>query len=145
MDRWTPCTAPRRFGVTASRRSCSCISITLTMRGTVKVGGRRLTSAPSEEADRLLGRMVAAIDEAKLTAETMVLVTADHGGVDKGHGGSTMVEIEIPWIAVGPGVHAGVELDQPINTYDTAPTVLKALGATAPSCWIGRPVEAAFE
>jgi predicted AlkP superfamily pyrophosphatase or phosphodiesterase len=101
--------------------------------------------AAVEEADRLIGRMAAAIDEAGLREETLLLITADHGGVDKGHGGSTMVEIEIPWIAVGAGVRAGIELDQPINTFDTAPTVLKALGATAPACWIGRPVEAAFE
>lgn len=98
-----------------------------------------------EKADALIGQIVAAIKESKWDAETLVLVTADHGGVGTKHGGSTMVEIEIPWILAGPGVPEGVELSEPINTFDTAPTVLRALGVSAPTCWIGRPVESAFK
>lgn len=98
-----------------------------------------------EHADRLIGQLVAAIDDAEQWDDTLLIVTADHGGVGTGHGGATMAEIEIPWIAHGAGVRTGVELTEPINTYDTAPTVLKALGVASPEYWIGRPVDAAFE
>ncbi len=54
------------------------------------------------EADRLAGEVLAALDEAGLSRQTIVLVTADHGGKGKDHGGATMAEIEIPWIIRGP-------------------------------------------
>jgi predicted AlkP superfamily pyrophosphatase or phosphodiesterase len=98
-----------------------------------------------EEADRLIDQIQAAVAETKLQDETVVLVTADHGGINKGHGGETMAELEIPWILAGPGVRAGAELTDPINTFDTAPTVLRALGVAAPPYWIGRAVEPAFK
>jgi arylsulfatase A-like enzyme len=93
----------------------------------------------------LIDQIMAAVAETKLQDETVVLVTADHGGINKGHGGETMSELEIPWILAGPGVRAGTELADPINTFDTAPTVLRALGVAAPAYWIGRAVEPAFK
>ena len=74
----------------------------------------------------------------------MLLVTADHGGVGKKHGGDTMAELEIPWIVHGYGVAAGKEIGTPVNTYDTAATVAYLLGLKPPACWIGRPVTEAF-
>jgi len=96
------------------------------------------------KADALAGRMLDAIKEAGIAGSTIVLVTADHGGVGKGHGGSTMAEIEIPWILSGPGVAAGHELRTPVRTYDTAATVAFILGVHASECWIARPVLEAF-
>ena len=79
-----------------------------------------------------------------MDGSTIVLVTSDHGGKGKGHGGSTMGEIEIPWILRGRGVAAGRELPATVNTFDTAATVAHALGLSPPKCWIGRPVLDAF-
>lgn len=91
------------------------------------------------EADRYLGEVMAAARDG-----AAILVTADHGGRAKSHGGSTMEEIEIPWILAGPGVkHA--EIKKPVNIYDTAPTIARLLGIQAPACWIARPVDEAFE
>ena len=73
-----------------------------------------------------------------------MLVTADHGGKGKGHGGNTMAEIEIPWIIAGPGVVPGKEITTAVNTYDTAATIAYIFGLTPPKCWIARPVEEAF-
>jgi predicted AlkP superfamily pyrophosphatase or phosphodiesterase len=97
-----------------------------------------------EEADRLIGLILDALKDAGIDRSTAVLVTSDHGGVGKKHGGSTMAEIEIPWIIRGPGVAAGREIATPVNTYDTAATVAHLLGLTPPKCWIARPVEEAF-
>ena len=96
------------------------------------------------QADVLVGKMLAALKEAGIADRTIVLVTADHGGVAKGHGGSTMAELEIPWILAGPGVAQGRELRTPVRTYDTAATVASILGVKPPDCWIARPVLEAF-
>ncbi|MDX2039140.1 MAG: alkaline phosphatase [Isosphaeraceae bacterium] len=100
--------------------------------------------ASVEEADRLIGEILAAIEKAGIADDTLVIVTSDHGGLGKKHGGATMVEIEIPWIAKGPGIAVGKTIDAPINTYDTAATVAHALGLERPACWIARPVREAF-
>jgi arylsulfatase A-like enzyme len=97
------------------------------------------------EADRLVGRVIEGLKEAAMWDRTILLITADHGGKGKTHGGATMDEIEIPWILHGPGVAAGHELSTPVNTYDTAATVAAIFSLTPPDCWIGRPVRTAFE
>ena len=76
-----------------------------------------------------------------------ILVTSDHGGVGTSHGGSTMDEIIIPWILVGPNVKRGHTIKQPINTYDTPATILRLLGADKyiPIQWTGKPVLEAFK
>jgi predicted AlkP superfamily pyrophosphatase or phosphodiesterase len=96
------------------------------------------------EADRLIGLILQGLKDAGIAEQTIVLVTADHGGKGKGHGGATMGEIEIPWILAGPGIASGKELTTPVNTYDTAATVAYIFGLKTPECWIARPVVEAF-
>lgn len=95
-------------------------------------------------ADKLIGEVMAAIQDAGMKNNTLLLVTSDHGGKDKGHGGATMPEIEIPWIIAGPGVRAGHEIKSPVNTYDTAATIAHAFRLKMPEAWIARPVREAF-
>ena len=101
--------------------------------------------AAIEEADRLIGLVLAALRDSGMADRSLVIVTCDHGGKGKGHGGSTMGEIEIPWIIQGRGVIPGRELPATVNTCDTAATVAQAPGLLPPKCWIGRPVAEAFE
>jgi predicted AlkP superfamily pyrophosphatase or phosphodiesterase len=97
-----------------------------------------------EEADRLLGVVLRGLEEAGIADRSVVLLTSDHGGVGKKHGGATMAEIEIPWIIYGHSVAAGRELATPVSTCDTAATAAYLLGLKPPACWIGRPVTEAF-
>jgi predicted AlkP superfamily pyrophosphatase or phosphodiesterase len=97
-----------------------------------------------DRCDNLLGRMMARLRETKMLTATVVLISADHGGIGKRHGGNSMTEIEIPWMISGPGVEAGRELTIPINTFDTASTIAKIFGLHQPACWIGRPIQEAF-
>ncbi len=96
-------------------------------------------------ADQLIGDLLAALRETGLEDRTVVIVTADHGGKNKGHGGNTMGELEIPWIIAGPGIKRGFTITDPVNTWDTAATLAKLLGVRPPAAWIARPVESAFE
>jgi predicted AlkP superfamily pyrophosphatase or phosphodiesterase len=93
-----------------------------------------------EEADAYIGQVVDTLDRVGIRNTTTVLVTADHGGVNKGHGGDSRAEVEIPWILQGAGVKNGHRIETPVFTYDTAATIAHLLGLTQPDAWIARPV-----
>jgi arylsulfatase A-like enzyme len=71
---------------------------------------------------------------------TLLILTADHGGKEKNHGGEDPQETSIPWVADGGLVVARGELRVPVVTEDTAATALSALGIPVPAGWTGRPV-----
>ncbi|HTJ47440.1 MAG TPA: alkaline phosphatase family protein [Kofleriaceae bacterium] len=80
-------------------------------------------------SDRCLATVLDAIDEPATRADTLVIVTADHGGHGKHHsGGVAEVDRDIPWIVRGPGVAPGGEIEGAVATTDTAVTALAALG-----------------
>jgi predicted AlkP superfamily pyrophosphatase or phosphodiesterase len=91
-------------------------------------------------ADDLLGRLLKALDESGLRPETIVLVTADHGGHAKTHGAMIQQDIEIPWIASGPGVPKDREIRRPVSTTQTTPTIAHWLGLAPSDCWLAVPV-----
>lgn len=91
-------------------------------------------------ADRLVGRIWQAIQSAGLADETLVIVTADHGGEGLGHEADVPEVRQIPWIAIGPGIAPGTLLEGPVGPQDIAPTVLSALGLEIPTSMQGKPV-----
>ena len=97
-----------------------------------------------EEVDRLTGDLLAALSEAGIRDQTVVIMTADHGGKGNHHGEPTMEEIEIPIIMAGPGIRRGHEIRSPVNTYDTAATVAALFELRAPDAWIGKPIKEAL-
>lgn len=97
-----------------------------------------------QTADAALGQLLTVADSAYGKGNYSLVVTADHGGHAYGHGTSDPQDVTIPWIAWGRGVNAGL-LDEEIDTFDTAPTVLWLLGVEEPDEWDGSPVEEAFQ
>lgn len=57
-----------------------------------------------------------------------LLVTSDHGGHGRGHGKDVDDDRFVPWVLVGPGVPAGLELPKPVRLIDTAAVILAILG-----------------
>jgi arylsulfatase A-like enzyme len=94
--------------------------------------------------DARVGRVLAALDELDIADETLVFLTADHGGHDHQHGVDIPADMTIPWIVAGPGVVPGTVLSAPVSVADTAPTVLWALGLPFPDDMRGRPIYEAF-
>ena len=94
-------------------------------------------------ADEALQTILNALEEAGLREDTLIIVTADHGGHGTSHGTSRLEDITIPWIIAGPGVGHMV-LSTDVNTTDTAATVAWALGLPIQPDWDGRPVLEAF-
>lgn len=95
--------------------------------------------------DSLIGEIVAALQEQDYLGQTLLIITSDHGGSGRRHGSDSPEDTTIPWLAVGPGVPAGVVLPGEIITYDTAATALSALRVPIPSEWDGQPVLEIFE
>lgn len=96
------------------------------------------------DCDAALKLVREAIRAAGLESSSVVILTADHGGHDKGHGSAEAVDMHIPWVAWGKGVKPGATLVVPITTYDTAATALWLLGIPIPANWDGKPVKEAF-
>ena len=98
-----------------------------------------------ERTDAHIGSIVKSIEEAGIMDKTVIIFTADHGGINKGHGLITMQEMQIPWIISGPGIKKENEIDDSIMTFDTAATIAALFRLKQPQLWIGRPVTAAFK
>ena len=98
-----------------------------------------------QEIPGVLERLLDQVRGAGAWEETLVIVTADHGGHGRLHGTSRPDDVTIPWVALGGAARGGVMLEDSIRVYDTAPTVLWALGIPIPGGWQGRPVRAALE
>jgi len=98
-----------------------------------------------EKGDSLLAEIMKAIAESDMADNTMVIISSDHGGTGKGHGGESLDEIEIPFILWGKGIKKNYQIKYPVYQYDNAATVAHALNIKTPRAWIGRPVFEAFE
>lgn len=94
-------------------------------------------------ADEALGWIVAELDTRGLRGETLIIISADHGGHGTSHGSSSPEDMTIPWVAAGPGVQPRL-LTMPVHTMDTAATAAFALGLQIPAEWDGVPVYEAF-
>lgn len=101
--------------------------------------------AAVSKADSLIGEVLKGIKESGIEESTLVIVTADHGGKGKGHGGPTPEEGEIAMILHGKDIKKGYKIQQQVYTYDLAATIAFAFHLTPPYAWIGRPIKAAFE
>lgn len=97
-----------------------------------------------KNVDARIGKIVAAVKDAGIADQTIILVTADHGGKGKGHGGKSLDEVQIPWVMYGPGVKKGHQLHNTIITYDTAATIAWLLKLKMPQSWRGQPVAEAM-
>ncbi len=95
--------------------------------------------------DKAIAGIVETIEKNGGFEKTALIVTADHGGLNRGHyrwmEPNRPENVTIPWICVGPGVPAGLKIDRVIHTYDTAPTALAFIGLGAPEGIDGKAVE----
>jgi predicted AlkP superfamily pyrophosphatase or phosphodiesterase len=95
-------------------------------------------------ADQALATLLARADSTFGHGAYTLIVTADHGGHARTHGGRGTDDVSIPWIVWGQAVEDGAPLKESIRTMDTAATALWLLGIEVPRSMAGRPVTAAF-
>ena len=95
--------------------------------------------------DSLIGQVQKSIQKAGIQETTLLIITADHGGVGYGHGGATVEEAEITMILNGNSIKKGYSIQQQVYTYDLAATIAFALKIIPPYVWTGRPIKSAFK
>lgn len=98
-----------------------------------------------KELDDYVGRIVQSVKEAGIYEESILIVTSDHGGIGKGHGGKTMMEMETPFVIAGKGIRQGGAFGESMMQFDCASTIAHALGLQQPQVWIGRPMKQVFK
>jgi predicted AlkP superfamily pyrophosphatase or phosphodiesterase len=96
-----------------------------------------------QRTDEALGEILGVLDARGLRDETLIIITADHGGHNTTHGSDLPEDMTIPWIAAGPGIQPK-QLSTQVQTIDTAVTAAFALGLSIPPEWDGVPVYEAF-
>lgn len=101
--------------------------------------------AKLKELDGYVGRIVDAIKEAGIYENSIIIVTADHGGINKGHGGKTMEEMETPFIIAGKNIKKGGAFEESMMQFDCASTIASVFNLEQPQVWIGRPMTQVFE
>lgn len=97
------------------------------------------------EIDKCVGRLIQALKDAGIYDDTILIMSSDHGGIDKGHGGMTLEELETPFIVCGKGIKQGFEFPDAMMQYDVPATIAYILGIQPPQAWVGRPVMSIFE
>jgi phosphoglycerol transferase MdoB-like AlkP superfamily enzyme len=75
---------------------------------------------------------------------TIFILSADHGGIGKDHGGDTPMERNIPFIVFGNNIKKGYAIKSMVMIYDIPATVAYILGVKTPQPWIGRPITEIF-
>ena len=96
------------------------------------------------ELDRYVGMIVESVKKAGIYDETIFIVTSDHGGIGKGHGEKTMVEMETVFIISGKNVKKGYHFTESMMQYDVASTIASIFCVEQPQVWIGRPMNQVF-
>jgi hypothetical protein len=94
--------------------------------------------------DAALGEVLHSIEQAGILEESVLIITADHGGHRRTHGSRSADDMNIPWIAWGANVKQNFTISEPVVTCDTAATALWLLDVPCPASFDGKPVASAF-
>ena len=100
--------------------------------------------AKMEELDACLGEILAAIKEAGIYDESIIIVTSDHGGIGTSHGERSLMEMDTPFIIAGKNVKNLGEFKEYMMQYDTATTIAEVFGLECPQAWRGQSMSQVF-
>lgn len=95
--------------------------------------------------DKSLDDIIQAVKDAGIFDKSVFIVTSDHGGIEKNHGGNTLKEMETPFVIFGYNIKKEYEIKDSMMQYDIAATIAYIFGLETPQAWIGRPVLSVFE
>ena len=84
-------------------------------------------------ADRCIDRLVELMPD-----DSLIVVTADHGGHLQTHGTELPEDLLIPLILRGEGIPAGAPIPGEVSILDIAPTICGWLSIDPPREWVGR-------
>jgi len=96
------------------------------------------------KVDKSISQIIKTLEDHNLLSDVLIIITADHGGVDKSHKLDDPLVKTIPWIAYGSGIKKNHKIEKEVFIYDTAPTVLKAFDIRTNSKMDGKPITEIF-
>lgn len=97
------------------------------------------------ELDGYIGKIINGLKESGMYDNTIIIFSSDHGGINKGHGGKTMLEMESPFIITGKNIKKGYVINESMMQFDIASTIAYVFNLKQPQVWIGRPVTQVFK
>lgn len=97
-------------------------------------------TAAIQSTDARVGTVISALNQRTATGirsyeDWLVVVSTDHGGIQRNHGGTTMQEERTFLILSGPSIQQGVAIPGPVDIVDVPVTVLDHLGIAPPAAW----------
>lgn len=98
-----------------------------------------------KKIDAYVGDIMKTLHTAGMDKNTIVIFSSDHGGVNKGHGGKSMQEMQIPYIIWGTPVKKNYKIGESTMIYDNVATMAHILGFDCPQVWISRPILSVFK
>jgi predicted AlkP superfamily pyrophosphatase or phosphodiesterase len=87
--------------------------------------------------DGYIGEIERKVIAEGMMANTVFIFSADHGGINKRHGGNTTEERQIPLVLYGKDIPHGDVISGDTNIYDIAPTLCDIFGISVPTVWQG--------
>jgi len=99
-----------------------------------------------EDADLAIGALIDQLKAENLYSNTHILLITDHGGLNKGHGGVSPSEMEIPWGIVGPTIKKQGLTSMFNSNKNTSFVLAKIFGIKKlPAVWTGVIPEGVFK
>ena len=90
--------------------------------------------------DGLIAQIIQSIKDSGIWDNSIVILSSDHGGVNKGHGRDTPLERKITFIIVGNNIKKGEKIYQDIMIYDIVPTIAYIFDLEIPFFWEGKVI-----
>lgn len=96
--------------------------------------------------DEAVGQLKKNLARSGLLDRTLIVLTADHGGLGTGHGSCKDIHcLRIPIFISGPGVKVNSRMPDEARIYDITPTILKILGDTKNRHFEGRAIDGIYK
>ncbi|WP_316814074.1 ectonucleotide pyrophosphatase/phosphodiesterase [Pedobacter heparinus] len=91
-----------------------------------------------EDVDVEIGVLLDKLKTAKIYDDTHFMLITDHGGINKGHGGVSMNEMQVPWAITGPQIKKAGLITEFNSNKNTALVLARIFGISKlPDSWTG--------
>ena len=95
--------------------------------------------------DKCIEALFKGVEEAGIGKDCVVILTTDHGGYNKSHGGQWVNDVmKTPLFLWGKGVRAGCQIDDPVIHMDVPATIAWLFGIKPLDNWTGKALKRAF-